>query len=141
MADDFGSRSSPKRSSRLSECLSCCFGSGAGREGFEPTQESQTASFVRSSSVWIRSKAQEIPEIKDKCRGLISRMRKPQRQSTDFRYDPLSYALNFDEGPDYDEGGEVSPAEFRYRSFSARLPATPPHPTPARAGEEIIACR
>lgn len=149
MAYDHGDQGSPRRRSRLGECFSCCFGGGGGGgggvggEGYEPPQESQTASFVRSSSTWIRSKAQEIPEIKEKCRGLISRMAKPRRQSGDFRYDPLSYALNFDEGPDFDgDGGEISPAEFRYRNFSSRLPPTPPHLIPAESapGKGMIAC-
>ncbi|XBI13555.1 hypothetical protein VPH35_140279 [Triticum aestivum] len=39
----------------------------------------------------------------------------------EFRYDPLSYALNFDEGGSDDDA-------FRYRNFNSRLP---PLPTPA----------
>ncbi|XP_047058697.1 uncharacterized protein LOC124665294 [Lolium rigidum] len=47
----------------------------------------------------------------------------------EFRYDPLSYALNFDDGgsEDSDEGAD---AAFRYRDFSSRLP---PSPKPAAA--------
>jgi hypothetical protein len=42
----------------------------------------------------------------------------------EFRYDPLSYALNFDDGgsDDSDEGAD---AAFRYRNFSSRLPSSP----------------
>jgi hypothetical protein len=46
----------------------------------------------------------------------------------DFRYDSLSYALNFDEGEDDDDAG----AGFRYRNFNARLlPSPPPAQRPA----------
>ncbi|XP_078433405.1 uncharacterized protein LOC144704751 [Wolffia australiana] len=138
MAYDHFDRASPKRRSWLQDCFSCCFGGGSG-EGFESQQDNQATSFVRSSSVWLRSKAQEIPELKDKCRGLISRIGKHHRQPGDFKYDPLSYALNFDHGADVDDADDVSPAEFRFRSFSSRLPPTPPHLAPS-AGAEIIAC-
>uniref|UniRef100_A0A0D9VD12 Uncharacterized protein n=1 Tax=Leersia perrieri TaxID=77586 RepID=A0A0D9VD12_9ORYZ len=55
----------------------------------------------------------------------------------EFRYDPLSYALNFDEGADEeDDGGEEEDFDagdhradgLLYRSFSSRLA---PSPTPA----------
>jgi hypothetical protein len=39
----------------------------------------------------------------------------------DFRYDSLSYALNFDEGEDDD----AAAAGFRYRNFNSRLPPSP----------------
>ncbi|CAN6163304.1 unnamed protein product [Urochloa humidicola] len=51
----------------------------------------------------------------------------------EFRYDALSYALNFDEGGD-DGGacaGDDTAAAFRYRNFNARLPPSPP-PAAAR---------
>ncbi|CAA6672275.1 unnamed protein product [Spirodela intermedia] len=69
----------------------------------------------------------------------LSRRRIARRRRS---YDPLSYALNFDEGPDFDDdGGEISPAEFRYRNFSSRLPPTPPHLIPAEsAAAKGIAC-
>ncbi|XP_047087414.1 uncharacterized protein LOC124699087 [Lolium rigidum] len=45
----------------------------------------------------------------------------------EFRYDPLSYALNFDDGgsDDSDEGADAAAAAFRYRDFSSRLPSSP----------------
>ncbi|KAL4323678.1 hypothetical protein GQ457_11G017890 [Hibiscus cannabinus] len=71
------------------------------------------------------------PELKDMYRNLINRIGSGhlrnhsfghnRRSSADFRYDPLSYALNFDQGWDdsqYDE--------FPYRNFTARLPPSPP---------------
>ncbi|GJM97863.1 hypothetical protein PR202_ga14820 [Eleusine coracana subsp. coracana] len=48
----------------------------------------------------------------------------------DFRYDSLSYALNFDEGEDDDDAG----APFRYRNFNSRLP---PSPKPAQRSTAI----
>ncbi|XP_020268194.1 uncharacterized protein LOC109843649 [Asparagus officinalis] len=48
----------------------------------------------------------------------------PRSRSADFRYDPLSYALNFDEGNGDDL--EFADEEFRCRNFSSRLPASPP---------------
>ena len=42
----------------------------------------------------------------------------------EFRYDPLSYALNFDEGDDDDAYADPA-AVFRYRNFNARLPSSP----------------
>ncbi|RVW53804.1 hypothetical protein CK203_088561 [Vitis vinifera] len=66
--------------------------------------------------------------------GSLSKRR--HRNSVDFSYDPLSYALNFDDG----ENDEAQ----MMKSFSARLPALPPqgkcavHPTVAMP--EIVAC-
>lgn len=93
------------------------------------------------------------PELKDKCKNLMSRIgaggggggggggRHRRRHSADFKYDPLSYALNFDEGEN-DDGhgygygygnvngnGEPShdSVNVPLRNFASRLPASPPH--------------
>ena len=87
----------------------------------------------------LRSTARELPVFKKRCKNLIARLRKRHRNSVDFRYDPLSYALNFDDGENAD-------AQMM-SSFSARLPASPP-PPPQRKGAvhptvaipEIVAC-
>lgn len=93
-----------------------------------------------SSNNWLKS-----PEIKEKCRNLINRIgnghgpghrhshsqsnghvnghNHGRRHSADFRYDPSSYALNFDKGM---EDSQLD--EFPYRNFTARLP---PSPSPA----------
>ncbi|XP_022756504.1 protein SHORT-ROOT 2-like [Durio zibethinus] len=89
-----------------------------------------------SSSTWLKS-----PELKDKCRNLINRIGHGhgpghrhshnnghghhghghgRRHSADFRYDPSSYALNFDEGCD-----DSQLDEFPFRNFTARLPPSP----------------
>ncbi|XWS27130.1 hypothetical protein CRYUN_Cryun26dG0089600 [Craigia yunnanensis] len=72
------------------------------------------------------------PEFKDKCRNLINRIghghgpghrhshNHGRRHSADFRYDPSSYALNFDEGC---EDSQLD--EFPFRNFTARLPPSP----------------
>ncbi|XP_006656299.1 uncharacterized protein LOC102713371 [Oryza brachyantha] len=46
----------------------------------------------------------------------------------EFGYDPLSYALNFDEGGDDDDGDADAGAAFRYKNFSSRLPPSPAAP-------------
>uniref|UniRef100_A0A0D9WSL2 Uncharacterized protein n=1 Tax=Leersia perrieri TaxID=77586 RepID=A0A0D9WSL2_9ORYZ len=45
----------------------------------------------------------------------------------EFGYDPLSYALNFDEGGDDDDYGDANAdaAAFRYKNFASRLPPSP----------------
>ncbi|KAH7860831.1 hypothetical protein Vadar_018510 [Vaccinium darrowii] len=71
-----------------------------------------------------------LPEIRNKCRDLISRIGCHRRRcsSADFKYDPLSYALNFDQGGFdddddyyYERIDEVAPL----RNFSAGVPRMP----------------
>ncbi|GAB2300258.1 hypothetical protein Dimus_034293 [Dionaea muscipula] len=132
---------SPSLKMRVKNTLCSCFknqhhhgGSrGGGRGGFSSVDDHLTPRLLRSSSQWVKfkSRGQEIPEFKDKCRNLISRMGNRRRTgSTDFRYDPLSYALNFDEGDDHHRDVD----EFSLRNFSARLPQSPPSSAPAAAG-------
>ncbi|KAL9226745.1 hypothetical protein vseg_002519 [Gypsophila vaccaria] len=65
-----------------------------------------------SIATWLKS---EIPEIKVRCSGIFSgRSGKNRRNSSEFRYDPLSYALNFED--DHARFDELPP-----RNFSARL--------------------
>ncbi|KAM3297808.1 hypothetical protein ACQJBY_039660 [Aegilops geniculata] len=61
--------------------------------------------------------------------GGRARWRRRVAAAGEFRYDPLSYALNFDDGGSgSDDGAEAEDAAFRYRNFSSRLP---PSPAPA----------
>ena len=108
-------------------CFSCCF---SRHDVLESTSSSSSSKprLARSSSstaTWLKSTGRDFPEIKEKCRNLISRIGRNhnhhRRNSADFKYDPLSYALNFDEGFDCDED-----VELPLRNFSARLPASPP---------------
>ncbi|KGN55462.1 hypothetical protein Csa_012581 [Cucumis sativus] len=73
----------------------------------------------------LKSMTSDLPELRGMCRSLVARISWPSRRryhhSTDFRYDPSSYALNFeDEQLRYDD-------EFPIRDFTSRLPASPPH--------------
>ncbi|KAK9280244.1 hypothetical protein L1049_013931 [Liquidambar formosana] len=110
-------------------CFSCCL---SRHEALEPLSKSRT---IRSSSTWLKSTARELPEIKEKCRNLFPRIGKSRRHSADFKYDPLSYALNFDEG--YDDS-RID--EFPLRNFSARLPASPVPAVAGMVSREIVAC-
>ena len=83
-------------------------------------------SFKSSPSSWIRSKTADLPEdIKDKVSNFFSKIvagrskssRRPINTS-EFRYDPESYALNFE-----DESARIDDHEFpALWSYSARLP-------------------
>ncbi|XP_040996254.1 uncharacterized protein LOC121242476 [Juglans microcarpa x Juglans regia] len=84
---------------------------------------------VRSNSLWTKSRPEgsdhhhDIPEPKHRCKNFISRMgsgrKHARRHSADFKYDALSYALNFEEE-------DARSEDFPYRDFTARLPRTPP---------------
>ncbi|OAY85552.1 hypothetical protein ACMD2_12280 [Ananas comosus] len=84
---------SPKQRPRHSIGFSCCFSTSGGGEAPAPSPtQSQSQSLLRSSSTWLRARAQDLPDI-------VGRLGRRRRfASGDFRYDPLSYALNFDEG-------------------------------------------
>ena len=73
-----------------------------------------------------------------------ARWRRRGAAAGEFRYDALSYALNFDEGGADDDDACADPAAaFRYRNFNARLPPSPPPaaapPRPQRAAAIAIA--
>ncbi|CAK7353830.1 unnamed protein product [Dovyalis caffra] len=74
----------------------------------------------RSPYAWLKSTAHDL-EIKDKYRGLIGKRGKNRKRhgSEDFRYDPESYSLNFED--DVHREDELP----LYSNFKARLPATP----------------
>ncbi|MQL91904.1 hypothetical protein Taro_024511 [Colocasia esculenta] len=141
-ADSAPSSPSLKQRIRSAGCFSCCFrGCGGDLDPPSPSDGPQpAASLIHQPSAWLRSKAQELPELRERCRGIVARVGRHRRHAGDFGYDALSYALNFDDGPDLDDEGEISPERSRYRSFSSRLPPTPPHPAAAAAGVKEIAC-
>ncbi|XVF89364.1 hypothetical protein PTKIN_Ptkin19aG0124500 [Pterospermum kingtungense] len=91
----------------------CCFRStsliqGVAAAAVEPYEEVKPVRTPRS------------PYIKEKCKNLIARIGKGGRKyySSDFTYDPMSYALNFED--------DLSRAdEIPIINFSSRLRATP----------------
>ncbi|TMW84477.1 hypothetical protein EJD97_025117 [Solanum chilense] len=106
---------------KTSSSLSCCFMNSPRRSDLFDSSPSPT----RFSSSWFRNKIKHdhnsnSPEIRGKCKSFIHRMGRHRRHvSADFSYDPLSYAMNFDDDDDDDE-------EFPERNFAARLPLSPP---------------
>ncbi|KAL5221666.1 hypothetical protein ABZP36_026379 [Zizania latifolia] len=107
---------------RRGGCFSCCFGGG---DDGEVELGQRAARALRTSSRWMRERAVELPELV--ARAGRRRRKHPQQLAGEFRYDPISYALNFEEeGAGGECGGEAEP--FKYRAFSARLPASPPPP-------------
>ncbi|KAK1434670.1 hypothetical protein QVD17_00419 [Tagetes erecta] len=112
-------------------CFSCCFTVDR-RETLHSASTSSTSDntkrplyLIAASSQWIKSRATvDLPEIKYKCSNVLGRIknhRRRRRSSTDFRYDPLSYALNFED----DSSGNVE-NNAPVNSFSSRLPSSPP---------------
>ncbi|XP_073047680.1 uncharacterized protein [Primulina eburnea] len=74
--------------------------------------------------IWDKTKGprdNSLSDIREKCRSMLGLpgSRKKRHSSADFRYDPLSYSLNFEDGFRCDE-------EAPFRNFSARLPPSPP---------------
>ncbi|XP_076892893.1 uncharacterized protein LOC143544752 [Bidens hawaiensis] len=87
-------------------CLACCFTSSR-RETLPPS----TKRPLFPSTQWIKS-----VDIRHKCHSLFTPINhRRRRSSADFSYDPLSYALNFEE----DAGEEDDPV----MGFASRLPA------------------
>lgn len=74
----------------------------------------------------MRSSKSDEFNLKGKCRSLMSRIgtttprghHHRKSHSTDFRYDPLSYSLNFD-----NDASDVD--DFPFRNFISRLPPSP----------------
>ncbi|XVE53569.1 hypothetical protein DITRI_Ditri03aG0013400 [Diplodiscus trichospermus] len=69
----------------------------------------------------VKSRTPRSPHIKEKCKNLIARIGKGGRKqynSCDFSYDPMNYALNFE-----DESNRAD--ELSIINFTSRLPATP----------------
>ncbi|KAJ0989525.1 hypothetical protein J5N97_007881 [Dioscorea zingiberensis] len=106
-------RSPPSKAKfRVSAFFSCCFQGAASSEDADDRPA--------SSFSWLRAIA---PEIRDRRRSIISRFRMPRFRRGDFRYDPIDYALNFDEG-NYNSGGDG----VRCQGIVSRLPTSPNRP-------------
>ncbi|XP_057958634.1 uncharacterized protein LOC131151407 [Malania oleifera] len=95
---------------KSSICLAgCCFG------GHQETMGTSAALDKPRTLRWS-------PEFRGKSRNILARRAgRSRRHSSDFSYDPLSYALNFDEGTEEDRTYELP-----LRNFAARLPPSPP---------------
>ncbi|CAI9775497.1 unnamed protein product [Fraxinus pennsylvanica] len=97
MGDEHEMSSLRERRKKSPISLSCFFQRNHSFDGSSSSPRSPTSTPKKSPSAWIRSKAHDFPEIKHKCRNLISRIgRQRCHSSADFSYDPLSYSLNFD---------------------------------------------
>ncbi|KAJ3679164.1 hypothetical protein LUZ60_017175 [Juncus effusus] len=104
--------------------FSCCLSRSG---GVADESDDWTILLIRLST-WLKEQAQHLPEFGERCCGLVDRIRWRRGPACDFRYDPLSYAKNFDQGLDLDEYDVDDAAQgdtFRYRNFSSRLPPSP----------------
>ncbi|KZV52122.1 hypothetical protein F511_07077 [Dorcoceras hygrometricum] len=87
----------------------------------------RTADDDRRSSLWARGlnalrKIREWSEIVagPRWKTFIRRFNRGNGRQMDFRYDPLSYAMNFDEGNGHFEDEDAEEGGFQSRNFSAR---------------------
>ncbi|XP_059455319.1 uncharacterized protein LOC132185577 [Corylus avellana] len=119
--DDHHHNSSPSLKQILKSSL-CCF--RRTHHGHHHLHDDESlSSEPRARLVRSASSRQKSPELKDKCRNFISKIgaarNHHRRHSADFKYDALSYALNFE-----DEGDRRS-VDFPPTTFASRLPASP----------------
>lgn len=134
MEDDEFTKSplSFKQKLKNSLCFSCCFPHHHRNNTTTPTTKLYSLDYrpppppssdENPSLIWIKN---DFPDIKDKCRTIFNFIgngngnRHKRHSSAEFRYDPLSYALNFEDGYEDDEAP--------LRNFSSRLPPPPPSP-------------
>ncbi|KAJ8492630.1 hypothetical protein OPV22_014351 [Ensete ventricosum] len=109
-----------KRKQHHHHCFTSCFRPDGGDQGEPIYGERAARPVTRSPTSWIR------PEHRGKCLGKGCHCgggRHRRRPSTEFTYDPLSYALNFDEG--YEVESPTFAEQLRLRCFSSQLPASP----------------
>ncbi|XP_075499946.1 uncharacterized protein LOC142538520 [Primulina tabacum] len=90
-------------------------------------QKLHTAENESESSLWSRGlsalkKIREWSEIVagPKWKTFIRRFNRDKDRHTNFRYDPLSYAMNFDEGNGHFEDEDEEGDRFQPPNFSAR---------------------
>nr|GMC61230.1 uncharacterized protein LOC109217366 [Ipomoea batatas] len=121
-----------KQKLKHSLCFSCCFPHRRRRNNNNNNNHLRyyaspppISSDEKPTLIWVQ--AEDPPDIKDKCRTVFSfianaNVKQKRPSSAEFRYDPLSYSLNFEDG--YDDDNDAAPL----RNFSARLPPSPPQP-------------
>lgn len=120
--DDFSLTSPPNLKQKLknSLCLSCCF---PHRRPPPPPSSSDE----NPALIWVNNEeSSNLLKLKDKVLNVLNFVgtgsnRHKRHASTEFRYDPMSYSLNFEDGFD-DDSEEIAPL----RNFSSRLPPSPP---------------
>lgn len=125
MDDDGTIPASPpsiKTKIKQSLCFSCCFR----RLHHLRLHSPQSPSDDNPALIWVRTEGprdHSLSEIKEKCRSMLGLPagKHKRHSSVEFRYDPLSYALNFEDGFDCDD-------EAPLKNFAARLPPSPPVP-------------
>lgn len=119
MENEHDTSSLSTRRGKTSSSLSCCFNGHRRSDLFE-----SLSSPSKLSSCWFRNKTtHDHNEIRGKCKSFIHRMGRHRRHvSAEFSYDPLSYAMNFED----DETSFDDYEDFPARNFAARLPLSPP---------------
>lgn len=126
--DNFSIPNSPpslKQKLKNSLCFSCCFPHH--RPPPPPSSSDENPALI-----WVNN---EQPNFKNKVLGVFSLVGNKRHSSTEFRYDPLSYSLNFEDGFDDNEEEEAAPL----RNFSSRLPPSPPVKSMPLRGEVAAA--
>ncbi|EPS70617.1 hypothetical protein M569_04143 [Genlisea aurea] len=125
MEENFGP--SIKRRIKQSICFSCCFPrlqriSLSSEAIPSPSDENPTVNWINNGGGGGGlHDCSSFSEIRDKCRAILgcAVFSFKRRRHADLRYDPLSYALNFEDGFEYDGDSPL-------RNFSARMPPSPP---------------
>ncbi|XP_055822032.1 uncharacterized protein LOC129890518 [Solanum dulcamara] len=114
--------SSLRTRQKKSSSLSCCFINSHHCSDLFESSPCPT----RLSLCWFRNKIKHdhnSPELREKCKSFIHNMGRQRRHvSADFSYDPLSYAMNFEDDETFLDDYQKFPA----RNFAARLPLSPP---------------
>lgn len=132
--DDFSVPTSPpslKQKLKNSLCFSCCFHR---RPPSPPLSSDENPSLI-----WVNvEEPNNLLNLKDKVLTVLNFVgngsnRHKRHSSTEFRYDPLSYSLNFEDG--FDDNEEEAPL----RNFSSRLPPSPPVKPMSLRGEVAAA--
>ena len=114
----------PSSSPKIKTSL-CCFNSSV--HDHQPLKSEDKPRSPKSPYTWLKSTANELPEIRYRCKNLISRIGRSRKNhhlrwhSADFSYDPLSYALNFEDDTRVDE----CPLNFADRLAPSPSPSTP----------------
>lgn len=100
-----------------------------------PTSPNETSTHSPTKTKSPRL-ARTLSKSHEKCKSLIHRIgegKHIRRHTTDFHYDPSSYALNFDRG---EEDENVN--RFPLHNFSSRLPHSPPSSTTSPGSSLVI---